>query len=504
MRKLIVVLIACLLFSLTACNQRGFDIYNASFTAQQVVFSEGENGIGASFGLSKSMAVTQYGNAIYAFESGVSTDDQKNCIKATDALLSRLNTGKNLQINIYTTASYDATFIKNGVVYTHVQDWMSQEYIAAVLQGLFGEYCNYGGAYGYASYLAHALFDRTQTVLSGSWGYDGDKNALDWNALCFQYGYLDIKDIKTIKRIANTFVADYIAKYGEEAFQTLLVKSGDLQRVDDFTQALKDFYAANQITYTPSNILYRLGGKGYAYILKCQYAVIYMEADWEERNAGKCPQLYDGFLRKDYADVRQYFTTSIEEMGKYQTLLGLEEYDNDLNIYYTNHYSKAAVSYIPSFHSITIQTVSSLSTIYMTAHLRKSSWLQEGWATTGFLQYFCTKYNAYGNALWSYMTNTTNRDNEYSAAYRDCLGRDVDFTTDAGVMCHIDSVKKGKTDPNSDYTSGGSFVAYLAERFGEENVIDVVLRTHNFGENTYEKLVADWQTYLQETYSQYR
>lgn len=504
MKKCVVVLAVLALLLLAACNQRDFDIYDAAFTAQQVVLAEGEDSIGAGFGLNKTMDVTQHGGAAYAFEPGISMDDRESCIQATEAVLSRLDTGKTLQINIYTTASYDATFVKNGAVFTHVQDWMSQEYIAALLQGLFGEYCNYGAAYGYAGYLAQALFDRTQSVLSGSWGYDGDSNALDMNALCFDTGYLGIKDIKSVRRLANTFAADYIGKNGEEAFQTLLAKSGDLRGVDAFTQALSDFYAANHITYTPSGILFRLGGKGYAYIVKCEYAVMYVEADWADRNEGKCPQLYEGFLRKNYSDVRQYFATIIEEMGKYQALLGLEDYDNDLNIYYTNHHGKGAVSYIPASHSITIQTVSSLSTIYMSAHLHGSGWLQEGWATTGFLQHFCTRYNEYGNALWSYMTNVTNRDNNYSTAYRDCLGRDVDFATDAGVMCHIDAVIIGKTDPNSDYTSGGSFVAYLVSRLGEEEVVDIVIRSHDFGEYTYEQLAADWQAYLQENYSQYR
>ena len=507
-------LIAALLFALLlcACGEEtpaptlpSGEEEEITFTSQQVKFSESDDSIGAVFGLNKVMEVCQYGGVTYGFEKTVAMEERTACIRATQAVLDHLDAGLDLQIYIFSNDSYGKTFVKGNALYTCPLDWQSPEYMAALIQAVFGEYCNYGAAYGYGSYLCGQLFGQEVNLCGEDWAYEGNEDILDLNVLCFRNSFFDGKDIKAARRIANTFADTYIRQQGETAYQQLMAQSGDPAQAEAFARVLGEFYGELGIAYQPSSLVIRSGGEGYDYIVKSQYAVLFVETDWEDKNQGLCPEYYEDFLHKNYADVRRYFTVNIEEMGKYQEFFGLDAYDNDLNIYFTNHYNRYAVSYIEKKHAITVQTVSSFSTGYFTALMEQTDYRQEGWAVTGFTQIFGWRYNTYGNTLSNYIANVTKP--ETSRKYREAclryLGRDLDYNTDLYVIHHIEACIDQETDPNKNYISGGSFVAYLAERFGEQEVVDIVLNRKDFEGTTYEELVADWQTFLAENYAQY-
>ena len=507
-------LIAALLFALLlcACGEEDLrpsvpkvDEGDIAFAGQQVVFVESDDGVGAVFGLNKMMEACRYNSTAYAFEETVPMKERTACIQATEAALGWMNAGTDLQIHIYSADTYGKTFIKGNAVYTCAMNWQSPEYMAALVQAVYGEYCNYGAAYGYGSYLCGLLFDQEVNLCGEGWTYEGNEDILDLNALCFQTRFFDGKDVKAARRIANTFADRYIRQQGEKAYQQLLIKSGDPAQAEAFAQALEGVYQELGIDYAPSSLLFRLGGEGYDYIVKSQYAVLFVETDWEDKNQGLCPEYYEGFLHINYADVRRYFTVNIEEMGKYQEFFGLDAYNNHLSIYFTNHYDRYAVSYIDKKHAITVQTVSSFSTGYFTALMEQTDYRQEGWAVTGFNQIFGWKYNTYGNVLSNYIANVTKPETgrKYREACVKCLGLDLDYNTDRYVIHHIEACIDQETDPNKNYISGGSFIAYLAERFGEQEVVDIVLNRKDFEGVTYEELVADWQTFLTENYAQY-
>lgn len=474
-----------------------------SFHRETVSLIEAKDGLGSAYAANKDMELTQYQGTTYAFEPSISLEDRRQCIQATKTILDKIGLEGSIQINIYATGSYAYTFVDAGMVHTHVQDWQSLDYTVAVLYGIFGEYCNYGIIYGYANYLLAEIYGVPFDTLSGSWGYAGNVDALDLNLLCFRNEFVDAESIASIRAIANTFVADYIESNAEADFLELLRSSGDVDAVDTFVQVLAQFYAAKGIAHTPTDILYRLGGKSYDFIVKCPYAVMYIEKDWTDANKDLCPYTYDNFLHNNYSDTKQFFSINIRQMEQYQELFALDSYNHDLKIYFTNY----NYSYYNGIrHAIGLANTASFMHEYIHALTLLSS-LLEDWARDGFARYYSYRYDYYGIAMstvdYNSVPNTAKTQWVYE--YKQNIGRDIDVEIDFAEMKHIATYVNGYTDPNDGggYTAGASFVAYLISRLGEEKVIEIICKTHDFGEYTYEELVCDWQTFLQENYSGY-
>lgn len=479
-------------------NREDLGDYTLSYNKTPFVLSENPDALGSPFALNKEMEVGQRNGIAYSFEPSISMEERARCIQVTDAILARLGKTANLQLAVYSQEIYDATFVSGSTVYTCLQDWKSPEYVSALLYSQFGEYCHYGAIYGYANYLCHELFDTPLEILTANRPYTGSQDALDLNLLCFHPDFTAEDDIRSAKLLANSFVSGYIQANGEAAFLELLKKSGTLDGMEEFTQSLTWFYITRNIVHIPSQLLFRQGGKSYAYIVKGDYATFYMEQDWVDRNTGKVPMRYDGFLRENYSEVKAYYTTVLEEMAQYQALFSLDPYNNDLKIYFANYPTSS--DYIPTSHSIHLPYTTSLSLHYIEA-LVGSIIPQEGWAYNGTLAYFSYYYDHYGNTLDNYVANmdSDHKNLQFYQDFRQWLGRDIDIFTDYTDLVHFYAYSKGYTiHPNK----GGSdsFIAYLISRFGEEKVIDSLCRTHDFGES-FDALVADWAVFLKESYS---
>lgn len=516
-RRFLFMLLLCMLLLLASCGEQDtppdaeptqldiFDISEVTFSPMQVMLSEAEDALGAPFGLNKNMEAAEVKGITYAFEPGISLEDRAACIQATEEILSRIGLDKNILINIYAESTYDCTFIKEGSVFTHLQDWKSPEYVSALLYGLFGEYCNYGMIYGYTNYLCHELYDGLLDVCGDDWTYEGDLNTLDLNLLCFRSEFVSKEDIQSVSRISNTVVSDYIAAKGEAEFHKLLESSGDVERVSEFADVLSVFYAAMNIDHTPSNILYRLGGRSYDYIVKCEYAVMYIEKDWYDANKDLCPYTYDGFLHQNYEDTRQFFSINIDQMGKYQNLFDLEVYNNDLSVYFTNHSGNTSY-YQPGLHAIPLMNTGSFMHEYIHA-LTYEHGLKEYWAVEGLAEYCSVKYDYYGNPFSSADINSVPVSDRfrYVHEFKSNLGRDIDVSIDLVELYDAATYAYNYDDPNDGrgYQAGVSFIAYLATIIGEEKVFEIICETHDFGEYTYDELVTDWQTFIQENYSGY-
>lgn len=480
-----------------------FDISQVAFTKTKVLFHEsGSSREGlAGFGLNKDLETATLEGVTYGFDPAIRMEERTACIETTQAILAALDTGKTVSINIYNPNTYDQTFSRNGAVFIPAQDWTTPEYITSVLLGLFGDYCNYGAVLGYANYLCQQLYGVPADLCGQDFAYTGTPNALDLNILCFRPEFVTKAEIESAHRLANTFVAQYIQKNGAVAFHRLLESSGDPAQVSVFCDALAAFYRSMGIEHTPSPILYRMGGRTYNYIVKCDYAIMYIEKTWTDLNKDLCPLTYDNFLHENYADVRHYFTTSATEMGQYQDLFGLTSYNNDLHIYFNNHTGTYS-HYIESIHSIVLHNTASLSHEYIHS-LTANTNIRELWAHEGFAYWFDSYYNLYGNAMSTVDYNTVTY--PYVVEFREQLGRDFDMSVDFTELWHVTTYAHSIDDPNDSkgYAGGASFIGYLISRFGEEKVIEIICRTHDFGEYTYEELVADWQVFIQENYSGY-
>lgn len=477
-----------------------FDISEVEFTAASITFSEAEHSLGSYYSTRKNMDVAERNGITYAFEPSISLEIRAQCIQATEAILKKIGTAAPVRIHIYSPKSYNSTFIKDGSVYTCVQNWSAPEYAVSLLYGLFGEYCNYGAIYGYSNYLCNTV----ETV--EQWNYTGQTDVLDLTLPCFRPEFVDEQSISAIEQISNTFVVNYIENQGITAFHKLLQASGDPQNITIFTQALAQFYAANGISYTPTHILYRPGGIGYDYIAKNEYAVMYIEPDWQDRNMDLCPYTYDGFLHKNYTDTKQFFEINTEQMEKYQLLFALPSAEKELAIYFSNSASRNS-AYNPAIHAICVRNTASLTHEYIHS-LTIAHSMQEPWAIEGFARYFSYKYDYYGNAMSNVDYNSAPNEARYHYIhkFKAHLGRDIDVWTDYAQLLHIASYVYGYDDPNDadGYTSGASFIGYLISIFGEEKVIEIVCVTHDFLEFTLQELVADWQVFLQQNYRDYK
>lgn len=508
MKKLFPILIFIAL--LTACNQSPIEttpptaevtvpVTEIVFQKQTVPFYEAQNAPGSSYGLRKDMDATECAGILYTFESGISQEDRMHCIQSTSQLLSVLDCPTDLQIHIYKSSTYNSTFIQEGHIYTHPQDWDSSEYAATLLGGIFGEYCNYGLLRGYANYL-------WGTPIETTWQWDGETAPLDLNYLCFRAEFVEESQISTLKCIAVDFVASYIESNGEKAFQSLLNDSGDLEKNFVFQDVLEQYYSEHSIDHRPADFLFAPGGKSYDYLVKSNAGLVYIEKDWFDGNQDLCPYTYPGFLHQNYADIRQFFEINLRQMAQYRELFGLEPYRQGLRIFFTNHAGVKYSYYTDQNYSIALYNTGSLMHEYIHA-LTYGSAMLEYWANEGFARYFSSKYDYYGNAMENENCRNLPETVEYRHIheYQKNIGRDVDMELDFENLQHIITSIYECDDPNDQggYAPGASFIGYLVSRFGEEAVIEIICKTHDFGGDTYEALVADWQCFLADNYSGY-
>lgn len=485
------------------------DFSTLTFAKKRVLLCEASDGIGASFALNKDLEATAFEGTVYTFESAVPSEERLACIDATNTLLDRIGAGNNIQINIYTKQTYDADFVQNGAVYTHVQDWKSPEYTRQVLYALFGEYANHGLIRGYAAYLSSELYPITCSLLEDGAALPKDLDVLDLNLLCFREGYVSAEQIAVADEISNTFVVEYISANGETKLHKLIQSSADLETIPQFTDALENFYLSRSVSYTPSNLLFRQGGKGYAYIVKNPYCEMYIENGWYDAAKELCPYTYDGFLLMNLADTMQFFTINTRQMGQYQELFGLDDYNNDLRVFFLTkeHYHGVTDStYNAGPHAIALQATSSFMHEYIHS-LTYEKVIKENWAIEGSARHYSYYYDYYANAMsdQDYKQIMDQQIFQYLKEFRDNLGRDIQADTDFREVHHLTVYAFEHDDPNDGggYAPGASFIAYLISRFGEKTVVEILFNTHDFGEYAYEELVADWQTFIQETYREY-
>ena len=525
LRSILLILLACLFFAGcvetpkvpetdTAAPETevaSVDLSSVEWNSARIMLSESRHKGTSAFALNKLLDSVTIESITYRFERDVADEVRLDCINYTDRLLRRVNADCALEICVYLPETYSGTFINDGVVYTNVQDFSSVEYAAILLSGIFGEYANYGALYGYASYLLHELYGYEIPLIYDKFEYDGGIDSLDMNLLCFNKTFVK-KDSKDIPRIANTFVSEYITAHGEDALHSLIRNSADPHTASEFSAVLGEFYNSIGIEYTPSDILYSMGGISCDYVTRCKYAEIYVEKDWVDANGWLNPVVYDGFLHKNYSDVKEYFTTVVSEMKSYRDFFAIGDYNDDLEIHYTSETLANTSWYNGGTYNIQVMNVASFMHEYIHSLTLESS-MKEGWAIEGLAECYDSRFNSYGTPMTSLDHNTTWKHTDTQTAqkmicvneFREKLGRDIDTSTDWVELMHIKSWSYGYQTPNggSGYVPGASFIAYLCGRFGERETLDMLFYTHDFFGYTFEELTADWLAFLEENYSEY-
>ncbi len=446
------------------------------------------------------MEVAFYGNAEYAFGTEIGENIRTECVLATHTLLQYLDVYTDMKILMISDEGDKKCFVENGTVYiTGFQEFKSVDYIASVLPAIFGEYCNYGLVYGYASFLCEELFGiKTKTnapVFEKDWQY------YDINLLCFNGKFVSANDEENAKNISCDFVKKYIKENGMKSFNRLLISSGKTDNNSLFLQALSDYYTQNGVTPVLSEILYGYGGFSYHYYAVCDYAVFCVPYDWKDRLQERAPEAYNGFLNFDYAQTRRFFEVNEKELKQLRDVFGLESYKEGLYITYTDqnpYYFK---------ESHIIQTPSHAHTRYNYIYSLLCNTELKMWQKYGIAGYFGNKYNEYGVHVLN--EHYKNRGNgpvwEFANAFVEKTGRDIDVSKDMTDLQHI------YVYYNNDYglestDSAASFVEYLISVFGEEKIVDYVvgrIRLEDITEKSLDTLKSDWKDYVETEYSEY-
>lgn len=263
--------------------------------------------------------------AVYHFDPKISQKDRDACVFYSDGFLSRLRLETKPELVL--VDDYSGAWADEQCLYLG-GDFASVDYGAKLIVLTCGGYANYGAAYGYADYIAveegwKEAVDR-QTHLT-------DNTARDLNWLCFREEFVSDGEMEINRNTAVRFAREYIAEHGEEAYQTLICKSGDVNGVAEFNAALSGWYAANGLDYVPTEILYGIGGEYHEYLVKCKYATFYLPENWNNRfYSGITAD--DDFLHCDYAQVKHCFESTTSYMAAQQARLGFDSYDNDLTV----------------------------------------------------------------------------------------------------------------------------------------------------------------------------
>ncbi|MBD5536605.1 MAG: hypothetical protein HDQ99_13285 [Lachnospiraceae bacterium] len=513
-RKMRLFGIAVMLAMLTACGSDGKgeppetdeSRLPAEYTYEKDTIHYAE--MAGRYAFLKDVEKTQTDCAAYYFETAISHEEREACIVATDRILSCIaGTLPEIEVVVFKPESYSGIAVHGNRLYVPVQLWDSVEYVTGVLLAGYGEWGNYGLAYGYANYLCReAGWDYRETA-----GFQqmGSPDLYDLNLLCFDEQFVLPEDVEAAKNNACFFVNEYLSAHSEEDFLKLLSDSGTVEGVGSANEVLEAFYNGNDVECSLTEIRYQYGGMFLDYAAACEYARFYVAKDWQDQTWETNPKVSEYFLHEDYSEVRAFFECNVRQMGQYQELFDFDSYNNDLPVMFANGRGQSMDSFYEiGSHTIFVSRVFDLSHEYIHSVTYGRIHFKNQWRIEGFTTYYDCQYNEYA---YDFLNNDYNNppNNEvgvYLKKYMDWIGRPIDFKTDHWEIENLKTYVYGYTNPDLTYTSGASFVGYLISQYGEKSVIAYVCSNDTYNAEwgkSYEELVQDWNGYIDENYSWY-
>ena len=498
MKNKIIVLVISLMVLLTSCAvnpdiQETTTPLERTYISADVTYSEPT----AQYAFRLNMDSTETELAKYFFESNIDDKEREACIEATEKVLSNQTLENTIpEIYIFSQDRYDYKLISAHKLFSSLQEWKSAEYIADVLLAAYGESAHYGTAFGYANYLAKSY---NWNSYDGKFSIPSVSDIMDLNYLCFDEAFATSDDVAAAKGIACAFVDAYINQHGEQTFQQLLTTPS--KSID----ALAAYYEDNGVSYTPSTVQYGYGGKKYDYLVYSDYGTFYIGKDWVDMCAEQNPLITDGFLHANYAETKAFFETNLKQMKQYQDLFNLGNYNNDLDIVFSNPISASKFSFYQTvIHRIYLYNVDSLMHEYIHS-LTATNTSMAMWKDEGFARYFSYYYDFYGIPFLNQDYNNTPNTPElkYIHEYLATINRPIDMAKDYCELENVAVYYYGFTDPNANYLTGSSFVQYLVKQYGEEAVINSIYGNGNPLPKTYAELVKEWNEYIAANYVNY-
>ncbi|MBR3293467.1 MAG: hypothetical protein IKI69_03470 [Oscillospiraceae bacterium] len=469
------------------------------YTTEKVVFKDKHNEY-AAYSLSRSMETCTLGNRSYSFEKSISEGDRAARIRETEELFQRLGIDPELRICLYTTLK--DTYIEDSSVYGRFGTLAGADYTAAVLLGIYGEFCNYGMATGYARLLAGET-PEAPGELPADWAY------YDLNYLCFQPKFSGEEDAALCEKLALAFAADYVEKHGDAAYLELLRRSGEPEEAEAARAALLDFYAAQGVKPSLSPILYAMGGANYEYRAKCEHAVFFMDQGWSDYFSVKQGLRPDSFLHEDYGQVRTFFETMREEMGKYRDYFSQYALPDDISATRIYFLKKGADSSFDGFsRGLGVIYINSLHAImHEYTHVLTGNALVDAspkWQREGLATYYQVMFASFARESENFAMHYTRAEGDsFAVQLEQELGRPFQAETDWLYMCNMwtyyydtYAFMDFRAESYNAYMAAVSFLDYLIREFGEQHVLDYLLDNHDLTtltDMTFDELRFAWQ-----------
>lgn len=475
------------------------NVYSAEYVYTQVAITYSEEN--SQYGFKKDMLYTETDFASYYFEQAIDESLRQTCIETTDWIIANLASCE-LKPEIYVFDTFDGVNIMGNALYTSKDSWKSVDYVTNIIFATYGECTHYGLAYGYAVTLCERFGWEVPEFADCS--TPDTMDVYDLNVLCFNQNFVSESDILVAQQTAYRF-ADYLLEtYGEGTIQHLLSLSHAEDGMTQLCEKLCEYYSEQGVDYSPSCLRIGYGGVSYAYILRSDLGTFYIGADWKDANAAQNPLVTEDFLRSNYTETKAFFERNLDQMQSYQELFGLGVYDNELAFIFPNSRSGSQYSYYQSgAHRIIVYNVDSLMHEYIHA-LTKPSTSQKLWETEGFARYFSYYYDDYGIAFLNedYNSAVPSKATEYLFEFKQTIDRPIDMQIDFKELENIAVYSRNYTDPNASYVAGSSFIQYMVGKYGEAVVAQCI-----YGEDelpqSYSELVAEWNRYIEETYSDF-
>ena len=486
------------------------DFSNLEYKREKISFREKKSDF-EDFSVSRQMQTFSVNGRSYCFDTNIQEADCRERIRFTEELLIKAGITREFRICFYNVVKMKHTYVENGSLYCRMGHMNDIDYLTAVLLAAYGEFVNYGMAYGYAGLLLGEEIPEAS--------YPEDWDYFDLNLLCFSPDFCDEEKLNNSKAIALDFATSYVEKQGHAAYQDLLEKSGQLETAETAREALSEHYKNCGVEPKLSPLLYAMGGTTYSHILRCEYATFYTERDWAEYHTSVFGEmdvdendlLYEMLHCTDsYKAHRQVFERFRLEMKQYQDFFDLYPYNDNLRVLLVNSDRISLDGYYQSRdHQIQLRRleVYEHEYIHSMTHSRLRTSLK--WVVEGLTTYYSYRFPTYNRACYNYLLRVEIP--EMTGVFKDTAqswlgsqeGRlDLDVIDYYGLYTYW----TGKTVYDEPYFAGSAFIDYLVDRFGEGEVLDYFLIHHDLSQLTdksMEELMAEWKSHLEERFKDY-
>ena len=373
------------------------DFSDLEYKNEKISFNEKKSNY-EDFSVTRQMQSVSVNGRTYCFDTNIPEADCNERIRFTEELLMKAGVTGEFRICLYNVVKMKHTYVENGSLYGRMDHMSDLEYLTGVLLAAYGEFTNYGMAYGYAALLLGEEIPEAR--------YPEDWDYYDLNLLCFSPDFCDEEELNNNKAIALNFASAYVKKHGHAVYQDLLKKSGQLETAAIAREALADHYKSQGVEPELSPLLYALGGTTYSHVLQCEYATFYTERDFKDINydiifdtedwEDLTKEMYYG--KTSYKSYRKVFEGLRMDMKQYQDFFNLYPYRNSLSVIliYNDHFNPQTMGgyYFSAPHQIYLTSLYSFSHEYVHSLIWHSPKTGVQWVQEGLTRYYQRRFSS--------------------------------------------------------------------------------------------------------------